>query len=144
MLSLVLDQWTKIIARENLNSQSYSYWGDTIRLGLAENSGAFLSIGSGLSDTARFLIFTIGIGMLMLGGLVLLFRKKKMNRLETIAYSLVLSGGIGNLIDRGLKSTVTDFMNIGIGAIRTGVFNVADMAIMAGVGILFYTGFKKN
>lgn len=133
-----------MIAREKLASESFSYWGDTFRLVLAENSGAFLSLGSSLSETARFFIFTVGIGILMLAGLVLLFRKKKLSQLETIAYSLVLSGGVGNLIDRGMKSTVTDFMNIGIGSIRTGVFNIADMGIMLGVGILFYTGFKKN
>jgi signal peptidase II len=144
IVSLVLDQWTKVIAREKLASESFSYWGDTFRLVLAENSGAFLSLGSSLSETARFFIFTVGIGILMLAGLVLLFRKKKLSQLETIAYSLVLSGGVGNLIDRGMKSTVTDFMNIGIGSIRTGVFNIADMGIMLGVGILFYTGFKKN
>lgn len=143
-MNLGLDQWTKMLAREHLTSQSFSYWADTVRLGLAENSGAFLSLGSDLSDTARFYIFTVGIGALMLVGLFFLFRKKDMGQLNTIAYSLVLSGGIGNLIDRGMKSTVTDFLNVGIGPIRTGVFNVADMAIMLSVGILFYVSFKEG
>lgn len=48
-------------------------------------------------------------------------------------------GGIGNLVDRILLSgLVTDFINIGIGNLRTGIFNVADMAIMTGViGLIF-------
>ena len=43
------------------------------------------------------------------------------------------SGGISNMIDRVLSGAVIDFMNIGIGNLRTGIFNVADMAIMAGL-----------
>ena len=47
--------------------------------------------------------------------------------------SLVLAGGASNWIDRLVRGSVIDFMNVGIGRLRTGVFNVADVAIMAGV-----------
>ena len=46
---------------------------------------------------------------------------------------LILAGGIGNLIDRvSHQGLVTDFINLGIGPIRTGVFNVADIAVTTG------------
>lgn len=144
VVSIILDQWTKYIARKNLVGAYFSYWADTVRIFLAENSGAFLSLGSTLSETARFIIFVLGIGIMMLIGLVMLYRKKDLDQISTIAYSLVLSGGVSNLIDRGMKGSVTDFINIGIGELRTGVFNVADMAIMVGVGLLFYMSFRHS
>lgn len=58
--------------------------------------------------------------------------------LDTIvAWSLVLSGGLGNLVDRIMNDgRVIDFMNIGIGGFRTGIFNVADVCITVGVVLL--------
>jgi len=58
----------------------------------------------------------------------------------------LLAGGIGNLIDRLFHNgLVIDFLNVGIGPIRTGIFNVADMAIMAGFGILLlYRGTAES
>ena len=58
-----------------------------------------------------------------------------------IGFALILAGGVGNLIDRVLNDgRVVDFMNVGIGRLRTGVFNVADMALMAGVGLVLVVG----
>ncbi len=57
--------------------------------------------------------------------------------MQHLAVVLLLAGGIGNLIDRLFHGgLVIDFLNVGIGPVRTGIFNVADMAIMAGFGIL--------
>ncbi|WP_419661036.1 signal peptidase II (lipoprotein signal peptidase) domain protein [Desulfosarcina variabilis str. Montpellier] len=57
-----------------------------------------------------------------------------------------LSGtGIGNLIDRILHNGfVMDFLNVGIGPLRTGIFNVADVAIMGGAALLFFKTFRKK
>jgi signal peptidase II len=56
---------------------------------------------------------------------------------QHLAVVLLLAGGIGNLIDRLFHGgLVIDFLNVGIGPLRTGIFNVADVAIMAGFGIL--------
>lgn len=59
-----------------------------------------------------------------------------LSRRQVIALSLIASGGIGNWIDRLTNDgRVTDFLNVGIGNLRTGVFNVADMVLMAGVAL---------
>lgn len=59
---------------------------------------------------------------------------KKFNIIRILAYSLVFAGGIGNIIDRILHDRhVTDFMNLGIQNFRTGIFNVADVCITAGI-----------
>ncbi len=51
--------------------------------------------------------------------------------------ALLLAGAVGNLIDRlRFDGLVIDFMNLGVGGLRSGIFNVADMAIMAGALLL--------
>ena len=49
---------------------------------------------------------------------------------------LFFAGGVSNWVDRVAMGTVIDFMNIGIGPFRTGIFNMADVAIMAGAALL--------
>jgi len=49
----------------------------------------------------------------------------------------VPSGGLGNLLDRIMNDgRVIDFMNLGIGTLRTAIFNVADVCITTGVVLL--------
>jgi signal peptidase II len=58
--------------------------------------------------------------------------------LQTVAIALICGGGIGNLIDRvRFDGLVTDFLNVGAGPLRTGIFNVADMALMLGLLLFF-------
>jgi len=59
--------------------------------------------------------------------------------------SLIVAGGLGNLMDRLLHhGAVIDFMNIDLGGLRTGVFNIADVAIVVGAGMLIFLGFQKR
>jgi signal peptidase II len=60
---------------------------------------------------------------------------RTMTFFNTVCLSLVLGGGVSNLIDRFFRQNgqVIDFMNMGIGSLRTGVFNVADVFIMFGI-----------
>lgn len=72
-----------------------------------------------------------------MGLAIVLFVAKQMPPLSAAAWSLVLSGGIGNLLDRVLHDgRVIDFMNVGIGSLRTGIFNMADVCITIGVSLL--------
>jgi len=67
--------------------------------------------------------------------------KRGLTSSVVVALSLILSGGVGNIIDRlSHDGRVVDFMNMGIGAgrwsLRTGIFNVADLAIVGGLLLL--------
>jgi signal peptidase II len=138
--SVAIDQGTKWFAAEHLPKfQMTSYWGDLLRIGYAENTGAFLGLGSGLSDSAKFIIFVCAVGAILLALLVYIFRTQSQPKLGIIALSLIFSGGISNFYDRAMNNgAVIDFLNLGIGSLRTGIFNVADMAIMAGVFVLLF------
>ena len=131
------DQLTKVVARDTLSvSGPLTYLQNTIVLEHAENPGAFMSMGATLHKDMRLWIFTFGVLIFLAATLVILLRNNKMDKWTTIATTLLVAGGIGNLIDRIDRGTVTDFINIGLGSWRTGIFNVADMAVVAGVLIL--------
>ncbi|MCB9095830.1 MAG: signal peptidase II [Halobacteriovoraceae bacterium] len=139
--TVLFDQLTKIWAKAYLKDQrSFHYLYDSIRIVYAENKGAFLSFGSSLPDHARFLIFSIITGLVLVVGTFLLIRSKTISKTDLICFSFILGGGFGNLIDRAFYGYVADFMNVGIGSLRTGIFNVADMAITFAVIYMVYDG----
>jgi signal peptidase II len=53
-----------------------------------------------------------------------------------VGLSLFVAGGASNLADRVARGSVIDFLNVGLGPLRTGIFNVADMAVLLGLFIL--------
>ncbi len=137
------DQVTKVLARDTLAMNTLSYLGDSIRLQHAENSGAFMSIGADLPEGLRFAIFTFSVALLLLVAAWYLFKDESKSTWKTVAITLILAGGTGNLIDRAFRGSVTDFLNVGVGWLRTGIFNVADMAVVAGVLIMLFVSFKS-
>ena len=115
------DQTTKSIAQSYLPSTAaWSFLGDTVRLQLAHNTGAFL-----------------GLGDAMLA--------KHLHAVGVFAIALYFAGGVSNVIDRwAYGGYVIDFINLGIGPVRTGIFNVADMFIMLGAVILLISELHRK
>jgi signal peptidase II len=72
--------------------------------------------------------------------LVVLAIRQKWGRLPTLGVTLFVAGGASNWIDRVARGSVVDFLNVGVGPVRTGVFNVADIAIMLGAGVVVLAG----
>lgn len=134
------DQVTKKLAKTHFMDQGpASYFHDTFRLEYVENTGAALSLGANLTQPYNFVLLSI-IPLLVLLALFVyaMININEFNLTRLLAFSLVFAGGIGNIIDRILHDRhVTDFMNLGIENIRTGIFNVADICITVGVIILF-------
>ena len=130
------DRVTKHLAVTTLAGMpERSYLGDTIRLDYHENAGGFLSTGATWRPEVRAAVFQVANGFFLLGTLVIAV-KFKWSRLAGAGVLLFLAGGISNLVDRIAMGSVIDFLNIGVGPVRTGIFNVADVAIMAGIGLL--------
>ncbi len=138
ILCVGCDQTTKYTAKELLSPDSIvRLFDDTIRLQYTQNKGGLLSLGASLSEETRFWIFVVSVSLALALMLLYLVSSRTLTLLPAIALSLVLAGGTSNLIDRLVyKGAVVDFMNVGIGGLRTGVFNVADVAIVAGAGLL--------
>ncbi len=130
---IVLDFWLKIEAVRYLKGTTpSSYWYNTVVIEYAENRGAFLSLGANLSDQARTWIFVVGVFFILIFCFYSLWQSIH-DRWSALAFSLVISGGIGNLIDRISQGYVVDYIHMGIGGLRTGVFNLADVAISGGL-----------
>ncbi len=152
IFSIVSDQYTKILAVQHVKGKAASiYLNDLFRLVYAENSGAFLGLGSELPIFWRTAIFSVAVSVFLLGFAFFIFKKKEMSTLGNVASALVIGGGIGNLIDRIYNGGyVVDFMNMGINQIisfipRTGIFNVADIWIMLGAALLLFApDFKEK
>ncbi len=133
-VSVGLDRWTKILALEHLQGQAArNIVGEFIQLVFVENTGAFLSFGADLPDALRLVALTILPSLLLLGLLLYTLFGNIPNNWQIAAFSLICGGGMSNLFDRITEGKVVDFMVMGIGALRTGVFNTADVSIMIGL-----------
>ena len=138
------DRVTKHLAMTTLaGGPSHSYLGDTVRLDYHENPGGFLSAGAGWNPAARAVVFQAANGAFLLVALFLAFHYQ-WSRFAAAGLMLFVAGGLSNLIDRVAIGTVIDFMNVGIGPFRTGIFNVADVAIMAGAAILAFEHWRTS
>jgi signal peptidase II len=128
------DQTSKSVAVTYLSAMhTLSFVGDSVRLQIAHNSGAFLSLGESLPEALRSALLILGVGMLLLGLLVYGFLSKNLTALAAACLGLIVGGGASNLLDRlRYDGHVIDFINIGIGPLRTGIFNLADVCITAG------------
>ena len=130
------DRVTKHLAVDHLRADGgRSYLGDVIRLEYAENAGAFLSAGSRLPEWARKALFQVCVPM-ALAGLAFVAIKQRWTGILLFGSSLVFAGGVSNCIDRFARDSVVDFMSLGIGPLRTGIFNVADVAVMLGAVLI--------
>lgn len=137
------DQASKHFARSGLvHSGPVTLPGGFGELRLAENPGSFLSLGGALPSSLRLAIFTVATAVFLLGLLAYLVGTRG-GRYQFIGLMLIWAGGTSNLIDRVARhGLVTDFVVIHIGPLHTGVFNAADVMIMAGSAILLYHYWK--
>lgn len=135
---VILDQATKLVAAANLRGRpGLSYLGDSFRLEYAENTGAFLSLGAQLDQGTRSLFFIFGV-VIIIGFCVLWLVRSANTWLTVVALSSVISGGVGNLIDRVWRGYVIDFIYMGVGPLHTGVLNIADIAITGGLMLMLW------
>jgi len=132
--SVALDQVSKVWAKNKFEGQGESsYFNDMFRWIFAENEGAFLGWGSDLAGIPSFILLKLFPTLLILGLFYMTLFSKDLLKNQVIPFSLILGGGVSNLFDRIVYGKVVDFMNVGIGDLRTGIFNIADMVILAGI-----------
>ena len=136
------DRVTKHVAATTLSeASSRSFLADTFRLEYVENTGAFLGHGADWPLPVRTAVSGVGNGLLLLAVAVVAMRSRWPRR-SLVGVAIFVAGGASNLLDRITYGMVIDFMNVGIGPLRTGIFNVADMAIMLGAGIFVLEGYR--
>jgi signal peptidase II len=138
------DRVTKHMAAATLAEvPSRSFLAGTLRLEYAENTGAFLSLGADWPPPIRTAVFGVTNAVLLVVVAVVAVRGR-WPRMALFGVALFVAGGASNLLDRLAYGMVIDFMNVGVGSLRTGIFNVADVAIMLGAGILLREGYRRS
>ncbi|MBX3443855.1 MAG: signal peptidase II [Planctomyces sp.] len=143
------DQATKVYAVRNLKGQPPAvYLNGLLRVHYVENPGAFLGLFGGLPQEVKFGLLVVGNALVLGAVAIYLLRGRHLDAWMFLALSLIVAGGVGNLIDRWrLDGRVIDFLNVGFGDkvwMRTGIFNVADVAITLGFLMLLPRVFRSE
>jgi len=144
-INVFLDRLTKILAFDFLRGESpIGFFYNTFVLVYTENSGAFLGLGSNWYAPLKYVIFVIiPLAVCIVFFLHCCVREK--NRLRAILIVTVVAGGVSNLVDRLFNGfSVIDFMNFGIGNVRTGILNVADLSVTFGAIALILLEYRKQ
>ena len=145
-LSIAFDQISKIWVRNNFESYSEnSIIGDIFTLIKVENTGAFLGMGSELSEIPRILLLIILPVIVLISITLYTYIDKTLDKLSITGFSLIIGGGIANIFDRIVFGSVTDFLYINLGGIfKTGIFNIADLSVTTGMILILISSFKRK
>ncbi len=132
--NFTVDRVTKIAAENDLRGHgTVKVVGEVFILHYAENDGAFLGMGGDLPEPFKTLLLVLFPVLLTGAALVYVVVSKNLTAGQVISLACIIGGGVGNLWDRIFNNgIVVDFMNFGIGNLRTGILNVADLSITFG------------
>lgn len=131
VFSVALDQTIKLIIEKNLYNNSITLINGILNLTYVENTGGAYGIGS--NNIVIFII--VNIIVISLLAKFVLYKKDEINIGTLISMSLIISGGIGNLIDRIFRGHVIDYLDINP-LIKYPIFNMADVFIVLGCFII--------
>ena len=132
---LLLDQLTKLWIMTDFTLGDSRYISSFFNLVRAHNEGAAFSFLSDAGGWQRwfFTFLSTAISLVIIVWLVRLPRQKI---IEAVALSLILGGALGNLYDRVTLGYVVDFLDFHWAGWHFAAFNVADMAISVGAGLI--------
>jgi signal peptidase II len=140
------DHAAKHVAEQWLaGTAGVSLLGGAVRFELVANPGAFLSLGARLPEAVRDVLL-IGLVPVLLAAVGWsMLRGPGASRAQVTAFGLIAGGGLANWLDRlANDGAVTDFVSLGVGSVRTGIFNLADLAIVAGLALFLAVGARRS
>jgi signal peptidase II len=143
IVNIAIDQISKVWVRANVSEGSQSsIIGDIFTLHNVENTGAFLGMGSDLTNPWRTILLLV-LPVIVLGLVVVhIIKDKTIDRMSLIGFCCIIGGGIANVFDRFAYGSVTDFLHIDLGGkLRTGIFNIADVSVTTGMIMILVASF---
>ncbi len=134
---LLLDQWTKYLIVQKLRLyQRVDVIDGFFSIVHVRNTGGAFGIFGGERGGIGSILFVV-VSLIAIGAVVFLFVKTRENeKTLALSFSLILSGALGNLIDRLHYGEVIDFLDFHLSTYHWPAFNVADSAICIGIGLL--------
>ena len=145
-LSIAFDQFSKVWVRNNFENYSEkNLIGEFFTLIKVENTGAFLGMGSELSEIPRILLLIVLPVVVLISITIYTYIEKTLDKISIIGFSLIIGGGIANIFDRIVYGSVTDFLYINLGGVlKTGIFNIADLSVTTGMILILISSFKRK
>jgi signal peptidase II len=138
---LALDQLSKMAVRERMDLyQSIPLIPHYLDLTYTLNPGAAFSLFTGLPPWFR-LAFLVGMNLSAIVVLTVLLARSERVDFNTVAFALIIAGAAGNVIDRGIRGEVIDFIRVHYYGWNYPIFNVADSAISIGVALILIASF---
>lgn len=133
------DQISKDIVRQQLEYNTpINVLGKYLILNKVENTGAFLGLGKSIPRSIYILLMIV-LPLIVIGyALYYLMKKNNVSKLLTIGICFAIGGGFGNILDRILYGSVTDFLYFDFVLFHTGIVNMADISVTIGFFILMY------
>jgi signal peptidase II len=139
IVNIGCDQASKKIIRQNLNpNEAIHLLSNHVTITRVENSGAFLSFGESLPTAIKSILLSLLPFVALTLGLFYVLTKQSFSNVALIGFCFMIGGGIGNLFDRVVHGSVTDFLHINFWFFQTGIFNMADLSIMTGLCVIAY------
>ena len=138
LLFTVLDQLSKLLVLHKIHNK-IEIIKNFFYLTYAQNEGAAFSILLGKR------IFLIIVTIIIIELIIYYIRKNNVKeKLNILAFSLILGGAIGNLIDRIVRGYVVDFISVKIFNYNFPIFNLGDTFICIGVFLLLIISLRKD
>ncbi len=139
---VALDWWTKVLASTQLTMFEPVEVFSWLNWRLAHNPGAAFSFLAGAGGWQRwfFTALAVVVSVFIIGWL---FRLERGQKLVPLALALLLSGAIGNLVDRLRHGYVVDFIDVHAAGWHWPAFNVADSAITCGIILLLFDAARE-
>ena len=141
-LVVALDQFAKWLVLSQLDFGEAVPVTGFFQLVLVYNPGAAFSFLADHSGWQRW--FFIALALVVCGWLLAMLRHHQRERALPLAFSLIIGGAVGNVIDRIVHGAVVDFLYFHIGRHGWPAFNVADSAITVGVALMLWAQFRSS
>ena len=139
------DQVSKSIVRKSMDyNERIGLIDPYVTLTKVENTGAFLSMGNSLPGLLKTMLLVILPLLALAYGLLFLLIKTEIPKNMLLGLCFVIGGGIGNIYDRIMFGSVTDFLHIDFVVFQTGIFNMADVSIMVGIFLVLIHLFNQK
>lgn len=142
VVSLLLDQGTKVWARKALRFHSTTVVKDYFDFHLAQNTGGAFSMLGDLPHGP--LILTVSGVLILVAIFVYMHRAADARLVPAAALGLIAGSAIGNLYDRVNMGSVTDFIYWHVHQHSWPIFNIADALLLVGVGLLLLVGTPRK
>ena len=145
IVNIGCDQVSKKIVRRNVTpNEAIHLLSNHVTVRNVENTGAFLSLGNSLPKTIKNILLSLLPFIAVMCGLFYVLTKQNLPNPMLAGFCFVIGGGIGNIFDRIVYGSVTDFLHIDFGIFQTGIFNMADVSILTGGFIILIQSFLKR